>query len=136
MTPPIPKRRPRTIPTEKFAAIWERAQRYPPCHGVEILNEGEEQDNQNIEFIADSSVRNATVASGSFSALEKGTTTAAVVSPPTMEAKMNDYDDGPFQEEEREESYQERARAHVEYHLEERPAPSRRAEESLVSVPA
>ena len=45
---------------------------------------------EKMVFIAVSKVKNATVTSSKLSDLERGITTAAVVSPPTIEAKMKD----------------------------------------------
>jgi len=51
---------------------------------------------ESMEFATDSMVKNATVTSGNFKDLERGNTTGAVVSPPIIEAKMNEGSMGQF----------------------------------------
>jgi len=61
-----------------------------PVPEAKTLMKAKKSTIEKIEFIADSIVKNVIADSESFIDRESGITTAAVVSPPTIEAKIKD----------------------------------------------
>ncbi len=85
---------PNPAPTKNWLATLDIAVVQLPCPAEFNPTKAKKNTTEKMEFIADSIVKKATVASESFIDRDRGTTTAAVVSPPIIDAKMNDGTEG------------------------------------------